>query len=148
MNETKDPMLNFKYPNANRVLEEIGGGDSSAIYKATCIHNIWKLRSESLILSNIQTILTIMHTLTFLHPVVILLLIFIFGLLCLTWLLAHSGQPIIVFSSFPDGLPEPSIATILKETLQGLCYIQDQGHLHRYEGRQHSYRHSKLLQER
>ncbi|KAI7747003.1 hypothetical protein M8C21_012654 [Ambrosia artemisiifolia] len=34
-------------------------------------------------------------------------------------------------SSFPNGISETCISIILKETLMGLCYLHDQGHLHR-----------------
>ncbi|KAA8525340.1 hypothetical protein F0562_007242 [Nyssa sinensis] len=37
----------------------------------------------------------------------------------------------IMLSSFPEGLPEPYIAIGLKETLKAMCYLHDQGHLHR-----------------
>ncbi|KAJ0799027.1 putative protein kinase STE-STE20-Fray family [Helianthus annuus] len=37
----------------------------------------------------------------------------------------------IMASSFPKGIPENCISIILKETLMGLCYLHDQGHLHR-----------------
>ncbi|XP_019055417.1 PREDICTED: serine/threonine-protein kinase BLUS1-like, partial [Nelumbo nucifera] len=37
----------------------------------------------------------------------------------------------IISSSFPDGLPEPCIAIILRETLNTLMYLHDQGQVHR-----------------
>ena len=37
----------------------------------------------------------------------------------------------IISSSFPDGLPEPCIAIILKEILNALSYLHNQGHVHR-----------------
>uniref|UniRef100_A0A1J3JP32 Serine/threonine-protein kinase BLUS1 n=1 Tax=Noccaea caerulescens TaxID=107243 RepID=A0A1J3JP32_NOCCA len=37
----------------------------------------------------------------------------------------------IVSSSFPDGLPENCISVFLKETLNAISYLHDQGHLHR-----------------
>ncbi|MCL7049358.1 hypothetical protein MKW94_011593 [Papaver nudicaule] len=37
----------------------------------------------------------------------------------------------IISSSFPNGLNEASIAVVLKETLNALLYLHDQGHLHR-----------------
>jgi serine/threonine-protein kinase OSR1/STK39 len=37
----------------------------------------------------------------------------------------------IMASSFPDGLPEPCIAIILKETLTALSYLHTQQHLHK-----------------
>ncbi|KAM5550253.1 hypothetical protein ABKV19_025330 [Rosa sericea] len=37
----------------------------------------------------------------------------------------------VISSSFPNGMSEPCIAVILKETLNALSYLHDQGHLHR-----------------
>ncbi|KAK7279746.1 hypothetical protein RJT34_24803 [Clitoria ternatea] len=37
----------------------------------------------------------------------------------------------IISHSFPNGLPEPAIATVLKHTLNALSYLHAQGHLHR-----------------
>ncbi|GFP85783.1 serine/threonine-protein kinase blus1 [Phtheirospermum japonicum] len=37
----------------------------------------------------------------------------------------------IMASSFPNGLSEPCIATVLKEILSALSYLHNQGHLHR-----------------
>lgn len=37
----------------------------------------------------------------------------------------------IIASSFPDGLTESCIAVVLKEVLNALSYLHDQGHLHR-----------------
>ncbi|ESQ56157.1 hypothetical protein EUTSA_v10027433mg [Eutrema salsugineum] len=37
----------------------------------------------------------------------------------------------IVSTSFPDGLPENCISVFLKETLNAISYLHDQGHLHR-----------------
>ncbi|KAA8525339.1 hypothetical protein F0562_007243 [Nyssa sinensis] len=37
----------------------------------------------------------------------------------------------IMSSSFPDGLPGPCIAIVLKETLKALVYLHEHGHLHK-----------------
>ncbi|KAH0986780.1 hypothetical protein GBA52_013957 [Prunus armeniaca] len=37
----------------------------------------------------------------------------------------------IISSAFPDGLPETCIAVVLRETLNAMSYLHDQGHLHR-----------------
>nr|DAD19822.1 TPA_asm: hypothetical protein HUJ06_021285 [Nelumbo nucifera] len=37
----------------------------------------------------------------------------------------------IISSSFPDGLPEPCIAIVLRETLNAPMYLHDQGQVHR-----------------
>ncbi|KAG5252811.1 serine/threonine-protein kinase [Salix suchowensis] len=44
--------------------------------------------------------------------------------------MAAGSLQLIISSYFHDGLAEPVIAIILKETLKGLCYIHDQGQLH------------------
>ncbi|XP_040377728.1 serine/threonine-protein kinase BLUS1 [Oryza brachyantha] len=37
----------------------------------------------------------------------------------------------ILSHGFPDGLPEQCIAVVLKETLRALCYLHEQGRIHR-----------------
>ncbi|OEL33994.1 Serine/threonine-protein kinase BLUS1 [Dichanthelium oligosanthes] len=37
----------------------------------------------------------------------------------------------ILSHGFPDGLPEPCVAVVLKETLRALCYLHEQGRIHR-----------------
>ena len=49
-----------------------------------------------------------------------------------TPLLAGGSCLDIMKSAYPEGLEEASIATILKQTLQGLEYMHKHGHIHRY----------------
>lgn len=37
----------------------------------------------------------------------------------------------ILSHGFPDGLPEPCVAVVLKDTLHALCYLHEQGRIHR-----------------
>nr|CAB3461946.1 unnamed protein product [Digitaria exilis] len=37
----------------------------------------------------------------------------------------------ILSHGFPDGLPEPCVAVVLRDTLHALCYLHEQGRIHR-----------------
>ncbi|XP_011033352.1 PREDICTED: serine/threonine-protein kinase BLUS1-like [Populus euphratica] len=135
----------LQYPtdqNAYRLLDEIGGtGASAKVHKAICIHNISKSTLVAIRIFDLEqypadfdclrreTKTMLLHS----HPNVLAshrsFVVDSYLWVVMPYMAAGSLQPIIS-SYFPDGLPEPSIAIILKETLQGLCYIHDQGRLH------------------
>ncbi|KAJ6968066.1 serine/threonine-protein kinase BLUS1 [Populus alba] len=129
-------------PTAYRLLEEIGGtGSSATVHKAICIHNISKSTFVAIRIFDLEqypadfdglrreTKTMLLHS----HPNVLAshlsFAVDRYLWVVMPYMSAGSLQPIIS-SHFPDGLPELSIAIILKETLQGLCYIHDQGRIH------------------
>lgn len=123
-----------------RIIDEIGVGVSAVVYKAICIPmnsavvaiksidldrsraDFDDIRREAQILSllshpnilNAHCSFTVDRRLWVVMP----------------FMSAGSLQSIIT-SSFPDGLPEPCIAAVLREILSALAYLHDQGHLHR-----------------
>ena len=127
-------------PTAYRLLEEIGG-TGAKVHKAICIHNISKSTFVAIRIFDLEqypadfdglrreTKTMLLHS----HPNVLAshcsFAVDSYLWVVMPYMAAGSLQPIIS-SHFSDGLPEPSIAIILKETLQGLCYIHDQGRIH------------------
>ncbi|KAG6582364.1 Serine/threonine-protein kinase BLUS1, partial [Cucurbita argyrosperma subsp. sororia] len=123
-----------------KIIDEIGVGVSAVVYKAICIPmnsavvaikaidldrsraDFDDIRREAKILSllshpnilNAHCSFTVDRRLWVVMP----------------FMSAGSLQSIIT-SSFPDGLPEPCIAVVLREILHALTYLHDQGHLHR-----------------
>ncbi|KAL4024812.1 hypothetical protein IC575_013183 [Cucumis melo] len=123
-----------------KIIDEIGVGVSAVVYKAICIPmnsvvvaikaidldrsraDFDDIRREAKILSllshpnilNAHCSFTVDRRLWVVMP----------------FMSAGSLQSIIT-SSFPDGLPEPCIAIVLREILHALSYLHDQGHLHR-----------------
>lgn len=123
-----------------KIIEEIGVGVSAVVYKAICIPmnsavvaiksidldrsraDFDEIRKETQILSllshpnilNSHCSFTVDRRLWVVMP----------------FMSAGSLQSIIT-SSFPNGLPEPCIAVVLREILHALSYLHGQGHLHR-----------------
>ncbi|KAH8485646.1 hypothetical protein H0E87_027180 [Populus deltoides] len=129
-------------PNAYRLVDEIGGTDARAkVHKAICIHNTWKSTFVAIRIFDLEQypadfdgLRRETKTMSLHSHLNVLASHRSFAVDSHLWVVmpymaAGSLQPIIS-TYFPDGLPEPSIAIILKETLQGLCYIHDQGRLH------------------
>ncbi|KDP40290.1 hypothetical protein JCGZ_02288 [Jatropha curcas] len=132
-----------KFPldsNSYKILNEIGVGVSAVVYKAVCIpmnSTVVAIKSIDLDQSradfdNLRWETKTMSLLS--HPNILKAhCSFIVGSrlwVVMPFMSAGSLQSIIS-SSFPDGLPEPCIAVVLKETLNALSYLHNQGHLHR-----------------
>ncbi|PIA36501.1 hypothetical protein AQUCO_03400417v1 [Aquilegia coerulea] len=127
-------------PNSYRIFQKIGCGVSAAVYKAVCLPmnstivaikaidlersraNLDDVRREAkaMALLSHPNILKAHCSFTVDHHLWVVMPFMAAGSL-------HS----IISSSFPDGLSESSIAVFLKETLNALLYLHDQGHLHR-----------------
>ncbi|XP_024019948.1 serine/threonine-protein kinase BLUS1 [Morus notabilis] len=127
-------------PNSYKILDEIGVGVSAVVYKALCLplnSAVVAIKSIDLDQSradfdNVRREAKFMSLLS--HPNVL-------NAHCsftvdrrlwvvMPFMSAGSLQSIIS-SSFPDGLSEPCIAVVLRETLNALSYLHDQGYLHR-----------------
>ncbi|XP_073054066.1 serine/threonine-protein kinase BLUS1 [Primulina eburnea] len=138
-----DSAGNNQYPldsNCYEILDEIGRGVSAIVYKAICIPlnssvvaikaiDLEKARAD---LDSVRRESKIMTLLC--HPN-ILRAHCSFTVESQLWVvmpfISCGSLQSIISSSFPDGLPEPCIATVLKETLSALSYLHGQGHLHR-----------------
>ncbi|MCD7471126.1 hypothetical protein HAX54_011415 [Datura stramonium] len=123
-----------------RILDEIGRGVSAVVYKAICLpmnSSVVAIKAIDLDqsradLDNIRREAKTMSLLS--HPNILKAHCSFTVDRCL-WVImpfmsAGSLQSIIS-TAFPDGLSEPSIAIVLKETLNALAYLHNQGHLHR-----------------
>ncbi|KAL4283464.1 hypothetical protein GQ457_16G029630 [Hibiscus cannabinus] len=123
-----------------RIVDEIGVGVSAVVYKAECIPlNSAVVAIKAIDLDqfkadfdNIRRETKTMSLLS--HPNILN------AHCCFTvgrrlWVVMPfmSGGSLqsIISSSFPDGLSEQCIAVVLKETLNALSYLHNQGHLHR-----------------
>ncbi|XP_076959093.1 serine/threonine-protein kinase BLUS1-like [Bidens hawaiensis] len=127
-------------PNSYQILHEIGRGCSAIVYKALCITTSTVVAIKSIDLDrsttgdfdNIRREAKTMSLLS--HPNVLKAhCSFTVGRrlwVVMPFMSAGSLQSIMA-SSFPNGISESCISIILKETLLGLCYLHDQGHLHR-----------------
>ncbi|XP_065863131.1 serine/threonine-protein kinase BLUS1 [Euphorbia lathyris] len=133
----------FQFPldsNSYKILDEIGVGVSAIVYKALCIPlNSTLVAIKSIDLdqsrSDFDNIRWETKTMTLLsHPNILKAhCSFTVGRrlwVVMPFMSAGSFQSIIS-SSFPEGLSEPCIAVVLKETLNALSYLHQQGHLHR-----------------
>jgi serine/threonine-protein kinase OSR1/STK39 len=132
-----------QYPldsNSYNILHEVGLGGSAVVYKAVCVplnSTVVAIKAidldQSLAdLENVRREAKIMSLLS--HPNIL-------NAHCsftvdrrlwvvMPFMSAGSLQSIIS-SSFPDGLSEPCIAILLKETLSALSHLHNQGYLHR-----------------
>ncbi|KAJ6811982.1 serine/threonine-protein kinase BLUS1 [Iris pallida] len=127
-------------PHSYRLLHEIGSGVSAVVYKAACldldsapvaIKSIDLERSRAN-LDNIRYEAKAMALLS--HPNVLCAhcsFVVDSHLWVVMPFMAAGSLHSIISSSFPDGLPEPAIAVILKEVLSALSYLHNQGHIHR-----------------
>ncbi|KAK9288045.1 hypothetical protein L1049_016491 [Liquidambar formosana] len=134
---------NLQYPldsNSYRILDEIGSGVSAIVYKAECLpvnSTLVAIKAIDLDQSraDFDNVRREAKTMSLLSHPNILRAHCSFTVDRRLWVVmpfmsAGSLQSIIT-SSFPDGLSEPCIAIVLKETLNALSYLHDQGHLHR-----------------
>lgn len=132
-----------QYPldsNCYKILEEIGRGVSAIVYKAICIpmnSSVVAIKAIDLEKSraDFDNVRREAKTMTLLcHPNILKAHCSFTVESCL-WVVMPfmSGGSLqsIIATSYPDGLSEPCIATILKEILSGLSYLHGQGHLHR-----------------
>ena len=132
-----------QYPldsNSYQILHEIGVGVSAIVYKAICLpmnSSVVAIKSIDLDQSradfdNVRRETKIMSLLS--HPNILnahcSFMVDRRLWVVMPFMSGGSLQSIIA-SSFPDGLSEPSIAVVLKEILNALSYLHDQGHLHR-----------------
>ncbi|KAM3375856.1 serine/threonine-protein kinase BLUS1 [Capsicum galapagoense] len=141
--QNEEEQRKIQYPldsTCYKILDEIGRGVSAIVYKAIChpvnssvvaikAINLDQSRAD---LDNIRREAKTMSLLS--HPN-ILKAHCSFTVDRRLWVImpfmsAGSLQSIIS-SSFRNGLSEPSIAIVLKETLNALAYLHNQGHLHR-----------------
>ncbi|KAL0367044.1 UNVERIFIED_CONTAM: Serine/threonine-protein kinase BLUS1 [Sesamum radiatum] len=132
-----------QYPldaNCYKILDEIGRGVSAIVYKAICIpmdSSVVAIKAIDLEKSraDFDSVRREAKTMTLLRHPNILRAHCSFTVDRRLWVVMPfmSGGSLqsIIASSFPDGLPEPCIATVLKEILSALSYLHGQGHLHR-----------------
>ncbi|CAM8998425.1 unnamed protein product [Rhodiola kirilowii] len=126
-------------PSSYQIIDEIGVGVSAVVYKAECIPlkatvaikaiNLDRSKAD---LDSIRLEAKAMSLLS--HPNILEAhCSFTVGQELWVVMPFMSGGSLqsIISSSFPDGLPEACITVVLKETLNALSYLHDQGHLHR-----------------
>ncbi|KAK3009865.1 hypothetical protein RJ639_011879 [Escallonia herrerae] len=127
-------------PSSYKILAEVGRGLSAVVYKAACLPvNAAAVAIKSIDLdrskADFDRVRRESQTMSLLsHPNILKAhCSFTVGRrlwVVMPFMSAGSVQSIIS-SSFPNGLPEPCIGVVLKETLTALCYLHDQGNLHR-----------------
>ncbi|CAL5392500.1 unnamed protein product [Camellia sinensis] len=122
-----------------KITDEIGRGVSAIVYKAICIPNSTVVAIKSIDLDRSRTELEsvrleakIMSLLS--HPNILRAhcsFMVDHRLWVVMPFMSSGSLQSIMTSSFPDGLSEPCIAVVLRETLNALSYLHNQGHLHR-----------------
>ncbi|XP_042485015.1 serine/threonine-protein kinase BLUS1 [Macadamia integrifolia] len=136
-------MAQLQYPveqSSYKLLEEIGSGVSAIVYKAICVPmNSTTVAIKAIDLdrskADFDNIRQEAKTMSLLfHPNILKAHCSFTVNRCL-WVvmpfMSAGSLQSIINSSFPDGFSEPCIAFVLKETLNALLYLHDQGHLHR-----------------
>ncbi|XP_044498832.1 serine/threonine-protein kinase BLUS1 [Mangifera indica] len=127
-------------PKAYKTLDEIGVGVSAVVYKAICVpldSTLVAIKAIDLDQSraDLEKVRCEIKTMSLLSHPNILRAHCSFNVGCRLWVvmpfMSCGSLQSIISSSFPDGLPEPCIAVLLKETLHALSYLHNQGHLHR-----------------
>ncbi|KAL5989251.1 hypothetical protein ACLOJK_010141 [Asimina triloba] len=123
-----------------KILHEIGSGVSAVVYKAECLPlNSATVAIKAIDLertrANLDEVRREAKAMTLLSHPNILTAHCSFTVDSHLWVVMpfmEAGSLYsIISSAFPNGLPEPCIAVILKETLLALRYLHTQGHLHR-----------------
>lgn len=127
-------------PSSYKILDEIGVGVSAIVYKAICIpmdSTVVAIKAIDLDQSrtDLDSIRRETKTMSLLSHPNILNAHCSFSVDSRLWVvmpfMSCGSLQSIISSCFPDGLPEPCIAIVLKETLSALSYLHNQGHLHR-----------------
>ncbi|WOL14391.1 hypothetical protein Cni_G23171 [Canna indica] len=123
-----------------RLLYEVGSGVSAVVYKAACLpldSAVVAIKSIDLERSraNLDDVRREAKAMALLSHPNILRAHCSFTVDRHLWVvmpfMAAGSLQSIISSSFPDGLPEPSIAVVLREILHALSYLHAQGHIHR-----------------
>ncbi|GAB2245395.1 hypothetical protein Droror1_Dr00000888 [Drosera rotundifolia] len=132
-----------QYPldsNSYQMLERIGVGVSAIVYKAICMpmnSTVVAIKCINLDQTrvNFERIRHEAKTMTLFSNPNILKAHCCFTVGRHLWVvmpfMSAGSLQSIMSSCFLNGLPEPCIATVLKETLHALSYLHDQGHIHR-----------------
>ncbi|PSS34900.1 Serine/threonine-protein kinase [Actinidia chinensis var. chinensis] len=127
-------------PNSYKIVNEIGRGINSIVYKAQCTPiNSTTVAIKSIDLdvsrTDLESVRREAKTMSLLFHRNVLRAHCSFMVERRLWVVMPfmSGGSLqsIMSCSFPDGLAEPWIAVVLREVLNALKYLHDQGHLHR-----------------
>jgi len=142
INEEEEPKK-VQYPldsNSYNILHEVGFGDGAVVYKAVCVpldSMVVAIKAIHLDQSraDIEIVRRQAKTMSLLSHPNILTAHCSFTVADRLWVvmpfMSAGSLQSIMSSSFPDGLSEPCIAILLKETLSGLSYLHNQGYLHK-----------------
>ncbi|URE11735.1 hypothetical protein MUK42_33606 [Musa troglodytarum] len=123
-----------------RLLYEVGSGVSAVVYKAACLpmdSSVVAIKSIDLERSraNLDDVRREAKAMALLSHPNVLRAHCSFTVDRHLWVvmpfMAAGSLQSIISSSFPDGLPETSIAVVLREILHALSYLHGQGHIHR-----------------
>nr|DAD19817.1 TPA_asm: hypothetical protein HUJ06_021280 [Nelumbo nucifera] len=137
--QDEDPRQNHQYPldhSSYKILAKIGAGVSAIVYKAECLPNSSAVAIKAIDLdrskANFDDIRREAKTMSLLsHPNILRApcsFIVDRHLWVVMPFMSGGSLQSIISSSFPEGLPEPCIAIVLRETLM---YLYDQGQVHR-----------------
>ncbi|KAB1206620.1 Serine/threonine-protein kinase BLUS1 [Morella rubra] len=140
--EEEEPKRVQYYPldsNSYKILGEIGVGVTGVVFKAICVPMDSTVAIKAINLDQASTDFNYVRreakTLSLLSHPNILNAHCSFTVDRSFWVvmpfMSAGSLQYIISSSFPDGLSEPCIAIVLKETLRALSYLHIQGHLHR-----------------